>query len=140
MAVAAIQNPNLATQQLNQNEQSQASHSLELDNLVDPASAMDMSTFHATVQQSILQNPVLSEGANTTYSADSLSKGVMTLIDNIQDSRKRVADYSANITHLTMQQTLELQEATESMSLNVQFFSKGLSLVTKAVDSLVHMQ
>lgn len=140
MVVAAVQNTNVHLETQNNSSSHSANDAMDLEHLIDPVSSQDLSTFHATVQQSIQQTTAATPAANSTYSADSMGNVVMNIVDSIQQGREKVSNFRANITSLTVSQTLELQETAESLSLSVQFLSKGVSMATKAIDTLVHMQ
>ena len=137
MVVAAIQAPNLNISTQN----SMSSHSIDsmnLDSLVSP-SAHDVSAFQSAVQNVIQQSSSASY-ANSTFSANSVGGTISKIIDNIQNDKRKVADLAANIGQLGMQGTLDLQESAESLTLGVQFLSKAVTLATKAIDTVVHMQ
>jgi hypothetical protein len=139
MAIAAIQPQNLQIDTLNNANHSSSIDSMNLDNLVDPMSS-DISAFHSTVQQSILQNATISPSSNSTFSASSAANVVLGMVDSIQNSHRKIQDYANNATKLTAGDAVELQETAESMSLTTQFLSKGMTLATKAIDQIVHMQ
>lgn len=138
MVVAAIQNPNLAESTQN-NTSFQHSGEINLEGLVEP-SKTDVSSFHSTVQQSISQNTVSASASDAGFSSQSLTKSIMNVVEGIQTNRQEISEFASNINHLTTQEALRLQEATESLSLSVQFLSKGMAVATKAVDTIVHMQ
>lgn len=140
VAIAAIQAPNLNTNTQN-TASNHTSSALDLDGLVDPASQSDISTFHSTVQSIIQQSAsAAAPSANSTYSANMVGNILSKVVDNVQAERTRVQELSANVGHLTTEDTLQLQESAESLSLTVQFLSKGVTLATKAIDTLIHIQ
>ena len=139
MVVAAIQAPNLnISTQNSMSSHSTSLDSMNLDSLVSP-SAHDVSAFQSAVQNVIQQSSSASY-ANSTFSANSVGGTISKIIDNIQNDKRKVADLAANIGQLGMQGTLDLQESAESLTLGVQFLSKAVTLATKAIDTVVHMQ
>ncbi|MES2615805.1 MAG: hypothetical protein V4591_10370 [Bdellovibrionota bacterium] len=140
MVVAAIQTANIQAATQNDVSHHAGDGGMGLENLVDPASSHDVSTFHASLQQSILQNSPTSAGANSTFSANALTEVVSHIVDSIQGDRSKIASLSSNLSEMSAQDALELQETTESLSLSVQFLSKTVTMATKAIDTIVHMQ
>ena len=136
MVVAAITSSNVVSRD---SLSSHSPDSMGLDNLVDPGVA-DLTSFHSTVQSAIQQTVATAPIDGSTFSANMISSVAMNFVNDIQQSRKKMEAFSANLTHLSAQDAIQLQQVSDEFSINVQLLSKGISVVTKDIDALVHMQ
>ncbi len=140
MVVSAIQAPHVVDTAVQNHTNSHSSDSFQLDNLVEPASSHDVSAFQSTVQGIIQQNAAGQAAVNTTYSANSAGSFVTSMIDQIQASKREIQSLASKGGNLSSKEALQLQEEGESYTLNVQLLSKGVTLATKAIDTVFHMQ
>lgn len=147
MAIASIQS--IHTHSQIQDHQTHGSNDLgNLDSLVDPVSAHDMGVFHSTLQQAMQSASAQALGSAgdalaQSEASSSVSGLVSEIVDKVQQARRRVESKAAKVSsngNLSIQDAVDLQEGMESYSLTVQYLSKAVSLATKSIDTIVHMQ
>jgi hypothetical protein len=145
MAISAIQSIHFDSNvQHNHNETQHDSASL--DNLVDPVSSHDMGIFQSTMQQAMQSasaQALTASGqiAQSEATSGSIGDLVSEMVDKVQQARRKVEVKAEKASKdMSIQDAIDLQEGMESYSLTVQYLSKAVSLATKSVDTIVHMQ